>query len=217
MQIQCLISKNSWIKKYQKKIIQKELKNFSKKIYFFENHTKLRKNFDVNIVLSYFKKIPKKNLNYSKHNIVVHGSDLPKGRGMSPISWQILKGQNKIVFTIFEANKNYDDGFYYFKKIINFKKTDLYNEIRHKQMWATIELLKKFFTNIKKLKKKKQSGKSTFYSLRKKSHSQLNIRKSILSQMNLLRIVDNEKYPAFFYFKKKKYVIKIFKDEKYKN
>ena len=217
MQIQCLISKNSWIKKYQKKIIQKELKNFSKKIYFFENHTKLRKNFDVNIVLSYFKKIPKKNLNYSKHNIVVHGSDLPKGRGMSPISWQILIGQNKIVFTIFEANKNYDDGFYYFKKIINFKKTDLYNEIRHKQMWATIELLKKFFTNIKKLKKKKQLGKSTFYSLRKKSHSKLNIRKSILSQMNLLRIVDNEKYPAFFYFKKKKYVIKIFKDEKYKN
>ena len=49
MQIQCLISKNSWIKKYQKKLIQKELKSFSKKIYFCENHTKLRKNFDVNI------------------------------------------------------------------------------------------------------------------------------------------------------------------------
>jgi|TARA_B100001059_G_C17835309_1_gene587662 methionyl-tRNA formyltransferase len=217
MQIQCLISKNSWIKKYQKKLIQKELKSFSKKIYFCENHTKLRKNFDVNIVLSYFKKIPKKNLDFSRHNIVVHGSDLPKGKGMSPISWQILKGRNKIVFTIFEANTSYDDGFYYFKKIISFQKTDLHSEIKHKQIKATIKLLKKFFANIKKLKKKKQLGKSTFYSLRKKSHSQLNIRKSLLSQMNLLRIVDNEKYPAFFYFKKKKYIIKIFKDEKYKN
>ena len=217
MQIQCLISKNSWIKKYHKKLIQKELKNFSKKIYFCENHTKLRKNFDVNIVLSYFRKIPKKNLEFSKHNIVIHGSDLPKGKGMSPITWQILKGKNKIVFTIFEANKNYDDGFYYYKKIINFQNTDLHSEIKDKQIKATINLLKKFFNNIKNLKKKKQQGKSTFYPLRKKSHSQLNIKKSLLSQMNLLRVVDNEKYPAFFYFKKKKYIIKIFKDEKYKN
>ena len=32
----------------------------------------------------------------NKNNIVVHASDLPKGRGFSPMSWQILEGKNKI-------------------------------------------------------------------------------------------------------------------------
>ena len=85
--------------------------------------------------------------------------DLPKGKGMSPITWQILKGKNKIVFTIFEANKNYDDGFYYYKKIINFQNTDLHSEIKEKQIRATIYLLKKFFNNIKNLKKEKTTRK----------------------------------------------------------
>ena len=72
------------------------------------------------MIFSYFKKIPPKYLKFSKFNLVIHGSDLPYGRGMSPISWQILKGKTKIVFTLFEANKEYDRGKYYLKKKINF-------------------------------------------------------------------------------------------------
>ena len=40
--------------------------------------------------------------------------------------------------------------------------------------------------------------------------SELDINKSIKSQFNMLRVVDNERYPAFFSHKKKKYIIKIY-------
>ena len=97
MQIQCLISKNSWVDDNYKNLIKIKFSAFSKKILFFNNHKKLRKNYDINLIFSYFKKIPSKYLKFSKFNLVIHGSDLPYGRGMSPISWQILKGKSKIV------------------------------------------------------------------------------------------------------------------------
>ena len=66
------------------------------------------------------------------------------------------------------------------------------------------------FPNIKQ---NKQKGKSTFYRKRTILDSEIDINKSIKSQFNKLRVVNNEQWPAFFYYKKKKFVIKIFKDE----
>ena len=42
----------------------------------------------------------------------------------------------------------------------------------------------------------------------------MNINKSIKSQFNKLRIVNNEQWPAFFYYKNKKFIIKIFDNDK---
>ena len=55
MKIQILISKNSWAQNY-KKIIIRKFKKFTKNPLLFSNHIKLKKNFDVNIIFSYFKK-----------------------------------------------------------------------------------------------------------------------------------------------------------------
>ena len=43
--------------------------------------------------------------------------------------------------------------------------------------------------------------------------SKLNINRSIKSQFNLLRINDNKLYPSFFYYKKNKYLLKIYKEK----
>ena len=40
----------------------------------------------------------------------------------------------------------------------------------------------------------------------------IDLNKNLKSQFNLLRICDNEKYPAFFNYKNKKYILKIFKE-----
>ena len=61
---------------------------------------------------------------------------------------------------------------------------------------------------------KKQNGKSSFNKRRTKKDSEININKSIKSQFNLLRICDNNKYPAFFKYRNTKYVIKIYKEIK---
>ena len=60
---------------------------------------------------------------------------------------------------------------------------------------------------------KPQEGKSTFYPKRTLKESELNVNKSIKSQFNLLRVVDNERYPAFFHLNDKKYVIKIYEEK----
>ena len=214
MQIQCLISKNSWVDDNYKNLIKIKFSAFSKKILFFNNHKKLRKNYDINLIFSYFKKIPSKYLKFSKFNLVIHGSDLPYGRGMSPISWPILKGKSKIVFTLFEANKEYDTGKYYLKKTINFGNKSLLNEIKKKQFNEMVNLYLNFLKKHKKIKIKNQTGKSFYFRLRKSKDSKININKSIKEQFNLLRIVDNKNYPAYFIYKNNKFKIKITDYEK---
>ena len=58
-----------------------------------------------------------------------------------------------------------------------------------------------------------QFGYETFYPKRNPSDSELDINKTIKDQFNLMRIVDNEEYPAFFYMGDKKFVIKIYPGE----
>jgi len=104
MKIQILISKNSWAAKY-KSLIKKNLNKFSNNIIFLSDHTKLKGKYDINIIFSYFKIIKNKYLIKSKYNLVPHESDLPKGRGMSPLTWQIIKGKEMITFSLFEASE----------------------------------------------------------------------------------------------------------------
>ena len=88
MKIQILISKSSWANAYKKEIFSK-VKEFSKSVSFLQNHKELKGNYDINIIFSYFKIIPKIYLKKSKVNLIPHESNLPKGKGMSPLTWQI--------------------------------------------------------------------------------------------------------------------------------
>lgn len=54
-------------------------------------------------------------LKLNKNNLVVHSSDLPSGKGFTPMQWQILEGKNDIMVTLFEADKEVDAGPYYLK------------------------------------------------------------------------------------------------------
>jgi methionyl-tRNA formyltransferase len=89
---------------------------------------------------------------------------------------------------------------------------ELNDEIKQKQGEITVSLCLKFINNIENIKSMKQIGKETFYPRRTKSSSELDINKTIAEQFNLLRVVDNDRYPAFFVLNKQKYIIKIYKD-----
>ena len=69
-----------------------------------------------------------KQLNLNKHNLVVHESDLPKGKGWSPLTWQVIEGKNEIPVTLIEATEQVDAGDIYGQEIIIFiilKQIDL--------------------------------------------------------------------------------------------
>ena len=57
-----------------------------------------------------------------------------------------------------------------------------------------------------------QEGEETFYNRRNSKDAELDINKTIKEQFNLLRISDNERYPAFFKIEGKKYSLKIYKE-----
>ena len=204
MKIQILTDKNSWFFKNQEKTPSKYKKYLKKNL--LTNHLQIKKNYEITLIISYYKIIPNKFLSNSKHNLVIHESDLPNGRGMSPLYWQILKGRKKITFTLFECTKNMDEGKYYIKKNFYFEPTLIYEEIKEKQLkyaFDLIELFLKKYAKKKNIKSYYQKGKPTYFPKIQASFSELNINKTIKSQMNKLRTRDNVNFPAYFFYKKK--------------
>lgn len=206
-----LTSRKSWFVPYAKKLVN-ILKSRHLKANLYHKHAEIDVTYGVVFILSYFKKIDKKYLMRHKHNLVVHESDLPKGKGWAPLFWQILEGKNKISIVLFEATGKIDSGGIYLKECIKLNGHELHSEIRKKQAEKTVELCLAFLKKYKKLKLKKQKGRSTFYKKRTPSDSELNIRKTLEKQINLLRIANNNAFPSFFRYRGYKYILKIYKE-----
>lgn len=149
------------------------------------------------------------NLKKSRHNLVVHESDLPEGKGFAPVAWQILEGRNVIPVCLIEASQSVDSGDIWLRKNMVLDGTELHDEWRSKQGLITIELCQDFISDYNNICPEKQSGTESFYTRRTPKNSELNIEETIAQQFNLLRTVDNKKYPAFFVYKGKKYKLEV--------
>lgn len=210
MRISILVNKNSWIVPYAEQLLNLLKKKHTVELYW--EHENIPEG-ECLIILSYERIVPKEILLKNKNNLVVHESALPRGKGWSPLSWQILEDKNNIPITLFEATEEIDSGNIYLQDEIKYEGHELVEELRAKQGEKTIELILEFFKNYSNLQSRKQKGKETFYSRRQPEDSELNISKSLKSQFNKLRIVDNERYPAFFQYKGHKYILKIYKEK----
>lgn len=210
--IAVLTSKKSWHIPYSQKLIAK-LNKRGYETTLFSDHGEIGHEFEIVFILSYFKILNTQFLKMHKHNIVVHESDLPKGRGWAPLFWQVLENKNEIPIVLFEASENTDEGDIYLKDTIVYEGHELNSEIRQKQALKTIELCLRFLDTYMYLKPTKQIEAPTYYAKRTQKDSELDIDKSINEQFNLLRIVNNEDFPAFFNHNGYKYTIKIFKNE----
>jgi methionyl-tRNA formyltransferase len=199
--------KNSWFWSYEEQFTQKLINN-GHKVSIYSSEKDLL-NGDLAIFISCTKIISKDGLLKNSSNIVCHPSDLPKGKGFSPIAWEILEGLNEITFTLFEANEGIDDGDFYFKEKVFLKGDELNDDLRKIQANTTFNLIYKYVSQFPKNKSYPQNGNETFYTRRTTQDSELDLNKTINEQFNLLRIVDNDLYPAFFIKNGKKYKIKI--------
>lgn len=208
MLIQLLVDNpKSWILPFAE-LLKEKLHFIGHEVRLIHKHKEVLQG-DILILLSCERKFFALNLN--KHNLVIHESDLPKGKGWSPVTWQVLEGKNEITVSLFEATSEIDAGQIYLQKKMSFNGLELLDEIKHAQGLITIELILEFITNINTIVGKNQSGESTFYDRRSEKDSKLDINKSILEQFNLLRVCDNERYPAWFELHGVKFKIKIYK------
>jgi methionyl-tRNA formyltransferase len=209
MKIAILTTKNQWFEPYADTLSEK-LGN----IPIFNNHVDINNIYDIIFILSYHQIIPNEILGKNKHNIVIHASSLPKGKGWAPLFWQILEGKSNILFTMIEAGDGVDNGNIYMQESLKLEDHELNEELREKQAQLTIQMCQNFVNNYEKYKEPIEQGDGeTFYEKRDKEDSKLDIDKTIREQFNLLRIVNNDDYPAFFELEGNRYILKIELDE----
>lgn len=170
--------------------------------------------YDFVFLLSCQEIVKKEHLALNRHNIVVHASALPQGKGWSPLTWQILEGKSTVPVTLFEAVEHVDAGCIYLQEEIHFDGTELIEELRAAVGKATCKLCTAFVREYPDIlrKSREQQGEESFYPRRRPEDSRLDLDKSIREQINLLRVVDNVRYPAFFEWKGHRYRILIEKD-----
>lgn len=146
----------------------------------------------------------------NKHNLVVHESDLPEGRGFAPMAWQILEGKNTIPICLLEASPGEPDaGDIWIRDMIELNGFEFLPVWRDMQGKKTIELCARFIKEYENLSPVKQVGDPTYYKKRRPCDSELNVNKTIAEQFNLFRVVDNDRYPAYFFVDGKKIIVKV--------
>jgi len=138
---------------------------------------------------------------YKKFECVqFHSSNLPNGRGGSPIQNQILMGKKITKLCAFKVGKQIDAGPIYYKKDLNLKGSA--EDILKRMEKISVKIIKKIIKS-KKLFLKTQYGKPTFFKRRKAEQSRIN--KKYFSKINkfydFVRMLDADGYPKAFFIK----------------
>jgi methionyl-tRNA formyltransferase len=142
-------------------------------------------------------------------NLVVHESALPQGRGFSPLTWQILEGRNEIPICLIEAGAEVDAGAVIYREVLCFRGDELIEELRAEQGRMTVELCQRFLAEAQPPQGVVQTGAASSYRRRQPCDSRIDPQRTLAEQFELLRVVDNARYPAFFDFRGRRYRLKI--------
>lgn len=148
-----------------------------------------------------------------KVSLVLHASDLPKGRGWSPHIWQILEGKSRVTVSLLEAADGVDTGRIWAKKEVDFEGHELYDEINSKLFAIELHLMDFAIENYGSILIAPQTEdiEPTYYRKRTPEDSRIDPNKSISEQFDLLRVADAERFPAFFDIRGHRYKIVLAK------
>tara|TARA_E500000318_G_scaffold111120_1_gene128577 strand:+ start:11908 stop:13125 length:1218 start_codon:yes stop_codon:yes gene_type:complete len=207
--IQILTDFGSWIAPYVEDLaLEWELAGHSVRVSYSVEQTLPA---DFCFCLSFSRIVSPVTRQHYRHTLVVHESDLPQGRGWAPMTWQILEGKNRIPITLIEAVDAVDAGPIYLQEWIELNGTELNSEWRALQAQTTQHMCRQWvqaYPAIAESARHQEAGGS-IYARRRPADSRLDPSKTLAEQFNLLRVVDNESYPAFFEFNGRRYRIRI--------
>ncbi|MDT0593651.1 formyltransferase family protein [Glaciecola petra] len=155
-----------------------------------------------------------------KHVLVLHASDLPRGRGWSPHIWDVLAGKDNITISLLEAQDQVDTGDIWRKISIPLSGTELYDEINHLLFESELELIEWALNNAEYVQPQSQAiainegeddlaMQASYYPKRIPEDSLIDIDKSIAEQFDLLRVCDPQRFPAYFDYKGQRYTLAI--------
>ncbi len=174
------------------------------------DHRTIR-NCDIVFVLGYTRILESEFLAANKLTLIVHESDLPQGRGFSPVQWQVLEGCDRIPVCLLKATAEVDAGEIFEKAEIRLEGHELFDEIRRLQAETTLELMERFLLRFPQTSPQPQTGEATVYRRRTRKDDRIDAQRSIASQFNALRVADNQNYPAYFVLNGHTYYLKIYR------
>lgn len=149
-----------------------------------------------------------------RYALVAHASDLPQGRGWSPLVWQILEGRNEIAVSLLSADDPVDSGAIWAKRWLRFEGHELFDEINAALFDTELELMDFAVGQCDHFQPRPQdTSKASWYPRRRPEDSRLDPERSLAAQFNLLRVADPERYPAFFELHGHRYEISIRKKD----
>lgn len=153
---------------------------------------------------------PTDRVNYQK-TLVVHASDLPRGRGWSPHIWEIIGGAEHITLSLLEAEDKVDSGDIWKKELLSIEKHCLWDEINEKLFKAEIRLINFAIAQFECITPMPQSAavEPSYYPKRQPLDSKLDPKKTIAEQFDLIRVCDPNRFPAFFELHGHKYSVKL--------
>jgi methionyl-tRNA formyltransferase len=149
--------------------------------------------------------------NKYRKTLVIHASDLPYGRGWSPHIWQLVQGATEITLSLLEAEDLVDSGAIWMKEKLVIPKSALWNEINQIIFDGELTLMTFAVKNFNVVKSVPQSNdvEATYFSKRTPAMSEIDPKKSIVEQFDLIRVCDPVRYPATFHYLGRKYKIKL--------
>ena len=126
--------------------------------------------------------------------ICFHMTDLPFGRGGSPLQNLIIRGHKKTKLTALKMTDVIDGGPIYFKQEMSVEGPA--HEIYSRTAKVCFDLISKIISE--QPKPKMQSGKETYFKRRRPSDSQITEFEGLTSLYNHIRMLDAPGYPYAF-------------------
>lgn len=209
--IYVVVDNPSWVLPYAERLVM-TLKQKGDLATLCRTHAQIGKN-GVAIYLGCVKITPEEILKKNFRNLVVHASNLPDGKGFSPWAWLTLAGETEIPICLIEAVKDVDAGPVIYRDEMVFEGHELVDELRDAIGEKTIELCHRFLDEETIPLGAPQIGEGQTYSRRYPKDSEIDPQKTLAEQFNLLRIVDNDNYPAFFEHMGHRYKLSIVKSD----
>lgn len=147
---------------------------------------------------------------YSK-TLIIHASDLPNGRGWSPLVWQVLEGQTEITVSLLEAEDAVDTGPIWKKQVVTVSDHFLHDEINAALFNTEIELMDFAVNSFGTMEPEVQSTdmQASYYRKRLPAESELDPKLPLADQFDLIRVSDPQRYPAYFDLRGHRYKITL--------
>ncbi len=140
--------------------------------------------------------------------LVIHESDLPEGRGWSPLAWQILEGRRDFTISLIEAEDRVDSGAVWTKEHLYLAGHELSGEINDARDEIRARLMDFAVENFHTIRPAPQRGSPTYYRRRTPKDSRIDPLRPIADQFDLLRICD-PRFPAFFELRGHRYEMSL--------